>query len=100
MKKLFTKLRNVPKKAYIIMASILTAVIIPATIFAWGPSRQTFTTANPASYVTFNSITDNPAYGDERNFVRAKESSTSNQNYSDSVALTPGKQYTRLYLLS
>jgi hypothetical protein len=34
----------------------------------WGPDRPTFTWANPAPYVTFDSITDNPTVGDERKF--------------------------------
>lgn len=57
-----------------ITAGIVTAglalVLIPALHGAadWGPVRTTFTWANPASYITFNSITDNPQVGDERKF--------------------------------
>lgn len=40
---------------------------------AWGPTRDTFTMKKPASYVTFNSITDDPSWGDERNFVDIKD---------------------------
>ncbi|MBQ4371290.1 MAG: hypothetical protein II803_02650 [Firmicutes bacterium] len=39
----------------------------------WGPERTTFAMAKPAGYVTFNSITDNPGLGDERNFVRVRK---------------------------
>lgn len=38
----------------------------------WGPERETFTMGNPASYVALNSITDNPNWGDERDFVALK----------------------------
>jgi hypothetical protein len=57
---------------------IAAAVIVPASIFAWGPNRSTFTIDSPANYVTFNSITDNPNIGDERNFVGIRESGTNN----------------------
>jgi len=49
---------------------------------------------NAATYVTFNSITDNPTHGDERNFMRAKESTANDGSYSDDVSLAAGKQYT------
>lgn len=75
-----------------IFAAIAAAVIAPAIIFAWGPSRATFTYENPAPYVTFDSITDNPKVGDERNFVRIREANSSD-NFSDSVNLQPGKTY-------
>ena len=41
----------------------------------WGPDRRTYTMTTPAKYAVFNSITDNPNYGDERNFVTTKLSS-------------------------
>lgn len=90
---IFTTLRRNQKLAAGI--SILAAVIlVPAALLAWGPGRATFTTAHPASYVTFNSITDNPAYGDERNFVRVKPSTSPDSAYSDLTKLTAGKEYT------
>ena len=59
---------------------------------SWGPTdRATFTWQTPASYVTFNSITDNPTLGDERNFVRVREAGTG--TYGDSVSLEVGKTY-------
>ncbi|WP_143268788.1 hypothetical protein [Amycolatopsis vastitatis] len=38
----------------------------------WGPKREMFTLASPASYVTLNSITDNPYVGDERSFYAVR----------------------------
>ncbi|MFZ1250061.1 MAG: LPXTG cell wall anchor domain-containing protein [Candidatus Microsaccharimonas sp.] len=92
MSKLMSLIRRAPKRfsAGVIMAA--AAIIIPAAAYAWGPSRPTFTGANPAPYVTFNSITDNAQVGDERNFVRIRESGVS-ANYGDNVSLTPGKVY-------
>lgn len=94
MNKLISKVRRTPLKVSLIVAVLAAAIIVPASLFAWGPSRQTFTTAKPADYVTFNSITDNPAQGDERNFMQVKEATAGNNTYKDSISLTPGKEYT------
>lgn len=61
-------------------------------VSAWGPERTTYTNEKPAPYATFNSITNNTAVGDERNFVRVRELSN-NTKYSDQVEVTPGKEY-------
>ena len=58
---------------------------------AWGPERATFTMDKPASYVTFNSITDNQSsesigLGDERNFVRVRKAGDT--TFRDSVEIT------------
>ena len=58
----------------------------------WGPDRATFTWDDPAPYATFNSITDNPQLGDERNFVRIREVKDGN-NFGDEVQLEVGKTY-------
>lgn len=93
MKKLIAALRRAPKRAAATLI-VAAAVVIPATLFAWGPSdRPTFTRESPAPYVTFNSITNNQQVGDERNFVRIKEASAANTTYGEEVALQAGKQY-------
>ena len=59
---------------------------------SWGPQdRDTFTWNSPADHVTFNSITDNPVLGDERNFVRVREVGVEAE--VDEIELTPGKEY-------
>jgi len=92
MSKLTSLIRRAPKRFSAVAIMIAAAIIVPTAAFAWGPDRPTFTFAKPATYVTFNSITDNPDVGDERNFVRIKEDGT-NDNYTDNVNLTPGKVY-------
>lgn len=57
----------------------------------WGPDRKTFTWDDPAPYATFNSITDNPGVGDERNFVQVRE--VGQDYYQDEVTLEAGKIY-------
>lgn len=91
--KLPTFIKNVSKRTYAVLAMAVATVVVPATLLAWGPStRVTFTEAHPASYVTFNSITDNKQYGNETNFVQVRNV-TDNTQYSDDTTLTPGKEY-------
>ncbi|MGK2896637.1 MAG: hypothetical protein ACSLEY_03495 [Candidatus Saccharimonadales bacterium] len=91
MKKLINLVRQAPKRAAGILM-VLAAVLVPAALLAWGPDRPTFTYGHPAPYVTFNSITDNPKVGDERNFVRIREAA-SGATFGDDITLTTGKTY-------
>lgn len=96
MKAIFAAIKRSPKLSALV-AVAAAAVIVPASLMAWGPDRPTYTWENPANHVTFNSITNNPAYGDERNFVRIKEASAPNSTYTDNIQLQPGKEY-ELYI--
>lgn len=88
-----TFMQKISKRAYAVMALAVATVAIPATLLAWGPSaRVTFTLAHPAEYVTFNSITDNKQYNNERNFVQIR-SVTDNTKFGENATLTPGKEY-------
>ena len=75
-----------------IFATIATVLLLSSPTNAWGPERATFTNAHPAGYVTFNSITDNVAVGDERNFVRVGEANSTDA-YVDTLKIEPGKEY-------
>ena len=98
MGKLMSIFNRAPKRTSAIVAILAAAIIVPATLFAWGPSRPTYTMAHPADHVTFDSITDNPNIGDERNFVGIRETGTTNQ-WSDNMTVQSGKEYTvRLYV--
>ncbi|MDR3297771.1 MAG: DUF11 domain-containing protein [Candidatus Nomurabacteria bacterium] len=77
-----------PALALLSLASFLPAY----TALAWGPDRPTFTMEKPASYPTFNSITNNPVLGDERNFVRVAEKGAG-VAFSDEIQIKPGKEY-------
>lgn len=77
-----------------ILSTLLATLVIPAALFAWGPNRPTFTIEKPATYVTFNSITNNPNYGDERNFVLTKKVSEPSSTWRDSVdEVENGEEY-------
>jgi uncharacterized repeat protein (TIGR01451 family)/LPXTG-motif cell wall-anchored protein len=90
MKKLLAAVKRAPKSSAF-AATLVAAVVVPAALFAWGPSRPTFTMEKPATYVTFNSITNNPNYGDERNFITVKNPATG--NYVENITVEPGKEY-------
>ena len=90
MKKLITAIKRAPKTTGA-FAVLVAAVVVPAALFAWGPERPTFTMAAPATYVTFNSMTDNPNYGDERDFVTVKDPATG--NFTNNLTVEPGKEY-------
>lgn len=92
MKKLFAALRRAPKRSTAIAGMLMGVLLVPAAIFAWGPDRPTYTMANPADHVTFNSITDNPTYGDEREFVTIKDV-TAGGSFTNTATLIPGHTY-------
>lgn len=97
MKAMFTAFSRSPKLAAL-FAVLVGVLVVPAALLAWGPSRTTFTIDKPADYVTFNSITNNPNIGDERNFVGIREYGTNNL-WSDNMNVQPGKSYTvRMYV--
>lgn len=95
----FTQLiRRAPKRFSALALIVAAAVIIPTAALAWGPSRETFTIANPSDHVQFNSITDNPNIGDERNFVGIREDGSANTWY-DTMNAQSGKTYiVRMYV--
>ena len=73
-----------------IIATVLALVGV-STAYAWGPERATFTMEKPASYVTFDSITDNQSsesvgIGDERNFVRVRKAGET--TFTDQVEIS------------
>ena len=77
----------------------LATLLFAAPTNAWGPERPTFTMENPATYPVFNSITNNPTIGDERDFVRIGEIGAKTENganvteLTNDVAIIPGRQY-------
>lgn len=82
------------KKIHKIIGCIVAVLVatIPTSAQAWGPERDIYYMASPASKPVFNSIKDNSVIGDERNFVRIVEAG-SNEKYTDAVKVSGGKQY-------
>jgi len=78
----------------VLMLSLAT-LSLPIQVLAlagpWGPERKTFTWEEPAEYAVFNSITNNPGLGDERNFTRIRE--VGMEKFVDEVTLVAGKEY-------
>ena len=77
--------------AILSLASFIPSVQALALSGPWGPERDTFTWEVPATYATFNSMTNNPDLGDERNFVRVR--AVGDTYYVDEVELRAGKTY-------
>lgn len=87
-------MKNTKLKTLALAASApLLALVTAANTFAWGPERQTFTMEEPATYPTFNSITNNPTIGDERDFVRVGEINDDVTALKNEIEVIPGKQY-------
>jgi len=99
MSKLISLIRRAPKRFSAVVLMLAAAIIIPSVTLAWGPSRDTYTVEHPANKVTFNSITNNPNYGDERNFVTIKDASDANATWTDDVTVQNNKEYyVRMYV--
>lgn len=75
-----------------VVAAILAPLLLAQGVWAWGPERPTYTMNQPADHAVFNSITDNPVVGDERDFVRIVEKGTKNE-YVSELNIEAGKQY-------
>ncbi len=75
--------------------AIALAALTATTVYAavtWGPSRPTFTWDNTATYITFNSITDNPTYGDERQLLKVRDINSSTSAYATSAQVTDNEE--------
>lgn len=89
--KLSTLWQRLPKRVLAGLA-VATAVALPVAVQAWGPDRPTYTIEKPADHITFNSITNNPNLGDERNFVTIREKGATG-TWKDAVEVQSGKEY-------
>lgn len=72
--------------------SLIAPLVLTSATFAWGPERPTYTNEHPADHAVFNSITNNAAVGDERDFVRIEEKN-SGRPYTSAIEVEAGKQY-------
>jgi uncharacterized repeat protein (TIGR01451 family) len=103
MSNITSLIRRAPKRLTAAIAMIAAAIIVPAAVMAWGPDRPTFTMNNPSDHVAFNSITDNPNIGDERNFVGIRpdngDNGVNNTPWTDNEPVTGGQTYiVRMYV--
>ena len=84
---------NAKLKTLSALATVGLSLTTFASVAAWGPERSTFTMEEPATYPTFNSITNNPTIGDERDFVRVGEIDADVTDLKNEVKVVPGRQY-------
>jgi len=94
MKKFINFLKKHSKKVGLFVGVGSVIALGAVATSAWGPTRTTYTVENPADHVTFNSITNNPNIGDEREFVSIKDAANTNDSgWRDSVTVQEGKEY-------
>lgn len=95
------------KKLALAVASALAIVAVPVAVWAgFSPAnRATFQCITPtncpgANYVTFNSFTNAPNYGDERAFLDAKDAAnTASGGYQDKMTVQDGQKVVmRIYV--
>ncbi len=82
--------------------AVVATTLAPVSAFAYSPERATYTCNSAgqcvgADHVQFNSFTNNPQYGDERNFLTVR--SADGGSYSDSIAVADGKEYVVRFFL-
>lgn len=81
------------QKTPIVLTFLAASLVSAAGASAWGPDRATFTMEKPATYPTFNSITNNPTIGDERDFVRVGQINADVTQLTNETEVVPGHQY-------
>ena len=87
-------LQYINKRVAGFLAIMVAVVAVGGATMAYGPERPTYTAQQPAPHITFNSITNNPNYGDERNFSLIKDASNTNEGgWGDEVTAQAGKEY-------
>lgn len=87
-------------------ASTAVALALPvAALASYGPARPTFQCVAPSNcpgpnYVTFNSYTNAPNYGDERAFFDGKDAAiTASGGFQDVIQVRDGEEvYLRVYI--
>lgn len=88
---LFKTLQSHPVVTGMVAVAFI-ATAIAGSALAWGPGRTLFTMAHPSDHPTFDSITDNPNYGDERGFTTVKDLTAGTGN-GHNTTLVPGHEY-------
>lgn len=95
LKKAVTFAKNHP----VAISSVAVAVVGIIAANAWGPTRQTFTVEKPADFITFNSMTNNPNIGDERDFVGIRAKDSTDNKWHNNMKIQGGKEYyIRMYV--
>jgi len=85
---------NKKRISFVAIATALTATVLAGAVYAavtFGPARPTYTWTNPANHVTFNSITDNPVFGDERQFLKSRDLTSPTSAYATQTSVHDGE---------
>lgn len=90
MKKLFALLGRAPRLTGALAVAVAVVAVSAAT-YAWGPDRPDVDAKKGADHVVFNSMTNNPNYGNERQFITVQDPKTG--TYGNKVTVEPGNEY-------
>lgn len=90
--RIFSSKRRTGFIGLVLATGIALAAVVSAAV-TWGPSRPTFTWHQPATGIHFNSITDNPLWGDERYVVKARDINAGTNTYSTSVQVQDNQEF-------
>lgn len=92
--KLQNIIQSIPVRVSMTLTILGLIVAGGGAAFASGPNRPTYTVEQPADHITFNSITNNPHHGDERNFVQVKVATNNERGgWTDTLKVEHGKEY-------
>ncbi|MDO8591760.1 MAG: PKD domain-containing protein [bacterium] len=86
---------SIRKRLGLATALALVSLGIAGIVYAavtFGPSRPTFTWANPANHITFNSITDNPLWGDERQLLKVRDVNADTSTYATGAQVSDNQE--------
>jgi len=91
-------MKNTGLKKFASAVMAVTMLVFPMVARAgFAPARQTYTYGpdfKGADHVQFNSIVNNPSYGDERAFFTGRDNAVTSGGWSDPVNnVQPGKEY-------
>lgn len=105
---------NIRHRFFAFTIAFLCVALMTPSAFAYGPERDTYTWQDvnseyfagnwPKDKIVFNSIVNTPNFGDERNFVAAREyngddNGFKNEWYGTSIDVKDGQEYKiRLYV--
>ena len=91
-------MKNTGLKKFASAVMAVAMLVFPMVAHAgFGPQRPTYTYGpdfKGADHVVFNSIVNNPGYGDERTFFTGRDKAITSGGWSDPVTnVQPGKEY-------
>ncbi|MDR2487507.1 MAG: hypothetical protein LBD12_06020 [Clostridiales Family XIII bacterium] len=74
-------------------AAVLCLIAAVLALSGWGPDREIYSVKDPPDEVVFNSLSDSPQRGDERDFVLARPVDGPEDAWTNELEVTKGGDY-------